>query len=588
MQVAVLAPDRLTPEFLSRPLFPLDHQLAVAWDAAELRELVTRLAPRAVFLPRRPPGGELADLINWLHVEAPGAPCAAILLGLEERDRALARKLGADGFLRVPFADAEVLEVLGASTRARKLVLLADDSPLIHRHTVPILEEAGYEVVSAMDGQEALLRVKERRPDVVITDVEMPNLDGYGVCKALKSGAATSHLPVLICSALGDASDLERGFDAGADDYLVKPVLPEELTTRLRTLIAGSLPASRERILVVDDSPAQRHYGQDCLTRQGFRVITAENGRIGLDKARKDPPALVVSDYDMPEMTGFEMVLALKRDPTTRDLPVIMLTARDTRRDVAQMRAAGATAYLVKPFAQDKCIATVERTLAERRLSAYKEASKVYISAGAKRAAEERAASGDMSSARAEEGVMSVLFSDICSFTVLSGTLAARDVIALLNQYFDVLCPIVLDEGGDIDKFIGDAIMAIFPELPGREPAPLRAVRAGVAMQAAMPFFNEGRANPIAMRIGVNTGPLVRGDMGYFARRDYTVIGDTVNRAQRYESNAPHGGVLVSRSTYEVVKDWVEAEEKPGLKLKGVATPETGYVIKSVRPKEPQ
>ena len=126
---------------------------------------------------------------------------------------------------------------------------------------------------------------------------------------------------------------------------------------------------------MVDDSPAQRHYVADCLARQGFDVVTAENGkhrpRAG---ARAVRPALVVSDYEMPEMTGFELVHALKRDPDTRNIPVIMLTARESRRDVAQMRAAGASAYLVKPFAQDKCIATVERTLAERRLLAYKDA----------------------------------------------------------------------------------------------------------------------------------------------------------------------------------------------------------------------
>src|SRR5262249_47668700 len=152
--------------------------------------------------------------------------------------------------------------------------------------------------------EQATLKVAARRPDLVITDVEMPKLDGYGLCKRLKSATETAHLPVLICSALGEAHDLEKGFDCGADDYLVKPVLPEELSTRVRQLRVGMRGAQRERILVVDDSPAQRHYVQDCLGRQGFEVITAENGRIGLQRARAHQPQLIVSDYDMPEMTG--------------------------------------------------------------------------------------------------------------------------------------------------------------------------------------------------------------------------------------------------------------------------------------------
>jgi adenylate cyclase len=277
------------------------------------------------------------------------------------------------------------------------------------------------------------------------------------------------------------------------------------------------------------------------------------------------------------------MVLALKRDPATRDIPVIMLTARDTRRDVAQMRAAGATAYLVKPFAQDKCLATVERTLAERRLSAYKEASRVYISEGAARAAEERARAGDLAAVRAEQRVMSVLFSDICGFTQMSGTMTPSEVIANLNDYFDVLCPLIKAQAGDIDKFIGDAIMAVFDELSGRDPPPLRAVRAALAMQAAMADFNRGRPRPIEMRIGINTGPLVRGDLGSrYHRRDFTVIGDTVNRANRYEMSCPRGRVLVSQSTRDALAERVAVEPLPGLRLKGVDEPVCGYVVASL------
>jgi DNA-binding response OmpR family regulator len=587
--IALLARDRLTPEFVRRPLEPLGWRVLVAAEPDALRELVLAETPRAVLLPRRAPGLELGPLVAWVRSRPAGEPCSAILLGTAESDRALARELRADGFLPLPFSDGELLGVVGAATRQKKLILLADDSPLILRHTTPILEEAGYEVVTASDGEEALERVHERRPDLVITDIEMPRLDGFEVCKAVKTHPSTSHLPVLICSTLGEAADLERGFDAGADDYLIKPVMPEELTTRVRQLFFGTMPASRERVLVVDDSPAQRHYVQDCLARQGFDVITAENGKIGLDKARHYAPALVVSDYDMPVMTGFEMVHALKRDPDTRDIPVIMLTARESRRDVAQMRAAGATAYLVKPFAQDKCIATVERTLAERRLYAYKEASRVYISEGAARAAEALASSGgDLGQVRAEERVMSVLFSDICGFTMMSGQMSPREVIELLNDYFDVMCPIVKDHGGDIDKFIGDAIMAVFDELPGREPPPARAVRAALAMQAAMPEFNRRAARPLEMRIGVNTGPLVRGDLGSrFFRRDYTVIGDTVNRANRYEATCPPGKVQISASTRDALAGLVEVEERPGLKLKGVEEPVAAYVVRAIKPEVP-
>jgi class 3 adenylate cyclase len=260
-----------------------------------------------------------------------------------------------------------------------------------------------------------------------------------------------------------------------------------------------------------------------------------------------------------------------------------MLTARDSRRDMAQMRAAGASAYLVKPFSQDKCIALVERTLAERRLIAYKEASSLFISEGARVAAEDRAMRGEALAFRADERTVSIMFSDLVGFTPMSQALPPADLIALLNAYFDVMCPIVKQHGGDIDKFIGDAIMAVFDDVRGKPPAPERAVRAGLAMQAAMPSFNQGRSIQLAMRIGINTGPVVRGDLGArVVRRDYTVIGDAVNQANRYESRCPPGGVLISASTRDPLGARAKVSELPGLVLKGVAAPVTGYVVASL------
>lgn len=586
MNIVIVSDEPVLAALARRPLEPLGHVVTQVGSVAELERRMPELQPRAALLPRRLPDRSLADAIAMLR--AAPEPAAAVVVGMTAADRTLARDLDADAFLLVPFSDAELLGVFGTTARARRLVLLADDSPLIHHHTVPILEEDGYEVRSAYDGTEAVALACATPPDLVITDVEMPGLDGYGVCKALKDDPRTAHVPVLICSSLGEAADLERGFDAGADDYLVKPVLPEELSTRVRALVLGSVPASREKILVVDDSPAQRHYVADCLARQGFMVTTAENGKVALDQAQALRPALIVSDYEMPVMSGFELVHALRRDPELRQIPVIMLTARDSRRDMAQMRAAGASAYLVKPFSQDKCVALVERTLAERRLLAYKEASAVFISEGARAAAEERALRGETLAFRADERTVSVMFSDLVGFTPMSAAMSAAEVISLLNDYFDVMCPIVKAHGGDIDKLIGDAIMAIFDEVRGQPPPAERAVRAALAMQAAMPGFNAGRGTRLAMRIGINTGPVVRGDLGArVARRDYTVIGDTVNQANRYEQRCPPGEVLVSASTREVLGARARVRELAGLQLKGIAAPVTGYVVEALEEEAP-
>jgi class 3 adenylate cyclase len=287
----------------------------------------------------------------------------------------------------------------------------------------------------------------------------------------------------------------------------------------------------------------------------------------------------------MPRMTGFELVHALKRDPALRDLPAMMLTARDTRRDQAQMRAAGLTSYLVKPFSVDKCVAMVERVLAERRLIAYKEASRLYISDGAVRAAEESAREHDVYKVRAEEREMVILFSDICGFTTMSASLTPPEVVEVLNGFFDVMCPILKDEAADIDKFIGDAIMALFDDLPGADPAPLRAVRAALAMQQALGEWNRQTGHDMAIRIGINVGRVVRGDIGSrHVRRDYTVIGDVVNRAQRFESSAPRGGILVGDNTYQATRELFDYEPRAGLHLKGVPEPVNAWVVLRRKP----
>ncbi|MCP4449643.1 MAG: response regulator [Myxococcales bacterium] len=583
MRVLLFTDDPVLPEFLRRPLEPLGHRLMLASSSAAFRTALESSVPDAVLLPRRLPDSDPGVELQHIREHPSCGDVSIILITLGSDRIEQDKELNVDGRISVPFSDADILAAINVSERAKRLILIVDDSQLIHSLTPPILEEAGYEVASAYDGAEGLKLARERRPDLIISDVEMPKMDGYELCRLVKEDPNTAHIPVLISSTLGESQDLERGFDAGADDYMVKPVIAVELLTRTKQLLAESMPATREHILVVDDSPAQRHYVADCLARQGFRISTAENGRGALEMVLAEAPHLVVSDYEMPEMTGFELVHSIRSNAQTRNTPVIMLTARDSKRDMAQMRAAGASAYLVKPFAQDKCIATVERTLAERRLLDYKIASSVYISQGAQAAAEERALSGEMSSIRAQEEDIAILFSDLAGFTSMSLNMTPREVIELLNNYFDLMCPLIVELDGDIDKFIGDAIMAVFPELPGMASPAERATRAAMQMQACMPAFNEGRPVGLAMRIGINTGPVVRGDLGSaVVRRDYTVIGDTVNRANRYEMNCPVGSVLISQSTRDILGDCIEVTAHEGLILKGVEPPVVGYEVTNI------
>ena len=154
MNVVIVSDEPVLAELARRPLEPLGHVVTAVASVAELERRFAELAPNAALLPRRLPDRGLADTVEMLR--GASAELATIVIGVSTADRNLARDVDADGFLLVPFTDVQVLDVLGTTTRVKKLVLLADDSPLIHRHTAPILEDEGYEVRSAHDGREAI------------------------------------------------------------------------------------------------------------------------------------------------------------------------------------------------------------------------------------------------------------------------------------------------------------------------------------------------------------------------------------------------------------------------------------------------
>jgi DNA-binding response OmpR family regulator len=119
----------------------------------------------------------------------------------------------------------------------RQVILVADDDPDILELVAFRLERAGYEVVRAVDGEEAWQRVSERAPDLAVLDVMMPKLNGYEVTQRIRANQATNGIPVILLTARVQEADVERGFEAGADDYLKKPFSPQELRARVQAIL---------------------------------------------------------------------------------------------------------------------------------------------------------------------------------------------------------------------------------------------------------------------------------------------------------------------------------------------------------------
>lgn len=186
-----------------------------------------------------------------------------------------------------------------------------------------------------------------------------------------------------------------------------------------------------------------------------------------------------------------------------------------------------------------------------------------------------------------------ILFSDIRSFTALSEQLTPPDVVAMLNEYFNEMVEIVFRYDGFLNKFIGDALMAVY-NAPIDQPNPeLRAVRTALEMLDALHKLNGMRSSrgqfPLRIGIGVNTGPVVAGNIGHMQRLEYTVIGDAVNLAQRIESQTKVTGssLLISESTYAKVAPYVIAEPLPAVKMKGKQEAVALYAIHGMKPGAP-
>ncbi len=178
-----------------------------------------------------------------------------------------------------------------------------------------------------------------------------------------------------------------------------------------------------------------------------------------------------------------------------------------------------------------------------------------------------------------------ILFSDIRSFTSISEKMDAKGLVALLNEYFTEMVDVVIKEDGVVDKYIGDAIMAVFGAPVTKKDDALHAVRAAIGMRVALAHLNEKLVarglKPLKTGIGVHTGEVVAGNIGSEKRMEYTVIGDTVNLASRLESSTKELGtpVLISDDTYQLVKDHIDARAVKEITVKGREKPVMTYEV---------
>ncbi|HET7677191.1 MAG TPA: response regulator [Candidatus Limnocylindrales bacterium] len=206
-------------------------------------------------------------------------------------------------------------------------VLVIEDDPGAVGLLRTYLEEEGYRVRVRADGESGLAAAHEATPAAILLDLLLPGIDGWEVLRELKADARLRDVPVIIVTVLDER---EVGLALGAVDYFLKPVDRDALLERLaRFTFTTKVREGTVRVLAVDDDPAALQLIEGALRPEGFEVITASSGSEGIELARAVEVDLVILDLLMPGLDGFEVVAALRGDPATEQLPILVLTAKD-------------------------------------------------------------------------------------------------------------------------------------------------------------------------------------------------------------------------------------------------------------------
>ncbi|BAZ30091.1 multi-sensor hybrid histidine kinase [Cylindrospermum sp. NIES-4074] len=526
------------------------------------------------------------------------AECPAVYLDLEKFDKVLYNLLS-NAMKFTP--EGGTIRVILQPDAERCILQVQDTGIGIVQEQIPYLFERfrqaeGSENRSYEGSGLGLALVKEL-VEMHGGQVTVESVYGQGTTFTLWLVTGTDHLPpeqvldtpleMNISRASVELADLEQ-VESGADNFapINKDLLLSSETQD--SYGAGLIPLGNGHlILVVDDNPDLRSYVADILRRSGYQVQTARNGYEGYGRATDISPSLIVTDLMMPLVTGLEMIRMIRGEESLRGTPIILLTAKVDEETRIESTEHGADAYLAKPFNDRELLAEVRNLLAlkenERRVL---ELNTYLTESVLKRflppALVKKAAAGTLTlDLRPEPRLVTVLFSDIVGFTQLSNTLRSRRVAELMNEYYEAMSKVVFDNGGTVDKFMGDGILALYgaPEELTPNEQVRRAVNTARGMHRSLSelnhrwreqgIFESDKRNGVQFRCGIHQGTAVVGMFGSAERADYTAIGPSVNIAARLQSAAVPGTILVSAAVADYLQEEEITKGSP-LELKGI------------------
>ena len=371
-------------------------------------------------------------------------------------------------------------------------------------------------------------------------------------------------------------------------------------------------------IMVVDDSGMNREILRRNLREEGVETLEAEDGLAALEILKTSKPDAIVSDILMPNMDGYSFCRAVRADPVLKDIPIIIYTSTYiSQEDAALAERCGADKYVQKPAPFKELFGAIRGLIGEKASrrpvepappseeTVLKQYSQVLIRKLEKKNLElqKRADAlqrlgilrdtfgyfatpevADFVMAhpldywkRCERRMLTVLFADIRQFTPFMESSSPEAAVSALTEVFEFIDEAVRLEGGILNKFMGDGILAIFGAPLLNKDHAAAAARAALRLRDSIETLAGMRAQaglkPLRPGIGINTGEVIAGCMGTKARTEYTVIGHPVNLAARIEQIAAPGQILLGTGTAEMLGGNFRLKNMCGVNLRGVAQP---------------
>jgi adenylate cyclase len=327
------------------------------------------------------------------------------------------------------------------------------------------------------------------------------------------------------------------------------------------------------KILVAEDNLDSRELLSEILMSLGYEVVFAYDGVNALEKINQTLPDLCILDVDMPRKTGFEVVEALKQDSNTANIPIIMLTARGDVESRVTGLGLGADDYLAKPFSPRELMARVTARLrAKAETDGLRQQQELIRSTFSRFVAQEvidwMLANPSAVQLGGHIRPVTVFFADLEGFTAFSERHDPSEVLDVLNHYHSLMVAIIQQNGGTLDKFLGDGLMALFNAPIDLEDHIFRAVKTALEIRQAIEKEQDSRFR-LSINMGIHTGTALVGNVGAPDLMDYTAVGDTVNLAARLQGLSSKNQITISQAVYDAVDSYIFANYVGELTVKG-------------------